>query len=273
MAQWNKVTQQYDNQNKSNFEVTICADRYGNIGNCNGGVSGIGVATGDFSNMSAVHKFGLVEGTNTSNWSTIWTPADTASTILYPWDHPSGSVSVQSTSSQDAPTGSGALSIVVQGLDLSYNPVEEEISLNGSNPVLGNEQFVRVFRAFISSGNTNVGDINITIGGVLVSQVAADYGQTLQCSYTIPAGKTGYIKNIATSTSKQQEIILAIFQKPFDGVFRVATTISLYQMSANQTFEVPIKLQEKTDIDVRIKGSTNATVSCDFEIIMIENEQ
>ena len=44
-------------------------------------------------------------------------------------------------------------------------------------------------------------------------------------------------------------------------------------MSANQTFEVPIKLEEKTDIDVRIKGSSNATVSCDFEIIMIDNEQ
>ncbi len=272
MAQWNKITQEYDNQNKSNFEVTICADRYGNIGNCGGdGIVGIGISAGDFANMSAVHKFGLVEGTNTSNWSTVWTPADTASTILYPWNHPSGSVSVTSTSPQDAPAGSGALSIVVQGLDLFFNPVEEEILLNGSNPVSGNEQFVRVFRAFISSGNTNVGDVNIRIGGILVSQVAAGYGQTLQCTYTIPAGKTGYIKNIATSTSKQQEIVLAIFQRSFGGVFRVATTIALYQMSANQTFEVPIKLTEKTDIDVRIKGSTNATVSCDFEVIMIDN--
>ena len=42
MAQWNKITQEYDNQNKSNFEVFICADRYGNIGNCGGdGIGGI----------------------------------------------------------------------------------------------------------------------------------------------------------------------------------------------------------------------------------------
>ena len=39
MAQWNKDTQAYLNQTKTNFEVYMCADRYGNIGNC-------GVSTG-----------------------------------------------------------------------------------------------------------------------------------------------------------------------------------------------------------------------------------
>ena len=273
MAQWNKITQEYDNQNKSNFEVTICADRYGNIGNCGGdGVGGIGISAGDYDNISAVHKFGLVEGTNSSDWSTIWTPADTASTILYPWGHSSGVVSVTSTSSEDSQSGTGTSVVRVQGLDSDYNPIQEDIPLSGTTPSSGQIIFTRVFRAFSVIGNTNIGDINITINGVLVSQISEGYGQTLQCIYTIPSGKTGYLKNISTSTSKQQPMILGIFQKPFDGVFRVASTISLYQMSANQTFEVPIKLTEKTDIDVRIKGSTNAIVSCDFEVIMIDNE-
>lgn len=39
MAQWNKSNQDYLNQERTLFEVFMCADRYGNIGNC-------GVSTG-----------------------------------------------------------------------------------------------------------------------------------------------------------------------------------------------------------------------------------
>ena len=34
MAQWNKNNQDYLNQERTLFEVFMCADRYGNIGNC-----------------------------------------------------------------------------------------------------------------------------------------------------------------------------------------------------------------------------------------------
>lgn len=271
MAQWNIVNQDYDNQNKSNFEVTICADKYGNIGSCGDAVSGLGIATGDISNMSAVHKFGLVEGNNTSSWSTLWTPASDASTILYPWGHSSGTVSVASTSSQDGPSGSGTLTISIEGLDANYEPQQETITLDGTNAVSGLLTFSRVFRACSKTGDSNVGDINVSIGGDLVAQIAAEYGQTLQCAYTVPAGKTAYLKDFQASTSKNQEIILGIFRRDFGGVFRVAATMSLYQMSSSHTFEVPVKMEEKTDIDVRIKGATNATVSCDFELILVDN--
>lgn len=272
MAQWNKLLQQYDNQNKTNFEVTICADRYGNIGSCGDPVDGLGIATGSVSNMSAIHKFGLVERNNTSNWSTIWTPASDPQTLLYPWGHSSGLLSVESTSNQDRPSGTGTSSILVQGLDLNYEVQEELINLDGTNSVSGQVDFVRVFRASAVSGDSNVGDINISIGGDLVAQIAADYGQTLQCAYTVPAGKTAYLKDFQASTSKNQEIVIGIFRRDFGGVFRVAATMALYQMSASHTFEVPVKMSEKTDIDVRIKGSTNATISCDFELILVDNE-
>jgi len=40
MAQWNKITQDYLNQERSLFEVYMCADRYGNIDGCHGTASG-----------------------------------------------------------------------------------------------------------------------------------------------------------------------------------------------------------------------------------------
>ena len=45
MAQWNKSTQDYLNQERTLHEVIMCADRYGNIGNC--GVAGTGAVGGD----------------------------------------------------------------------------------------------------------------------------------------------------------------------------------------------------------------------------------
>ena len=36
MAQWNKNTQDYLNQERTLFEVYMCADRYGNIDQCGG---------------------------------------------------------------------------------------------------------------------------------------------------------------------------------------------------------------------------------------------
>ena len=49
MAQWNKSTQDYLNQERTLHEVFMCADRYGNIGNC-------GVTTG--TSGGAVDAFG-----------------------------------------------------------------------------------------------------------------------------------------------------------------------------------------------------------------------
>jgi hypothetical protein len=52
MAQWNKSTQDYLNQERTLHEVFMCADRYGNIGNC-------GVTTG--TSGGAVDAFGRVK--------------------------------------------------------------------------------------------------------------------------------------------------------------------------------------------------------------------
>lgn len=47
MAQWNKNTQDYLNQERTLFEVFMCADKYGNIGNCGGGEVSFGGPTAD----------------------------------------------------------------------------------------------------------------------------------------------------------------------------------------------------------------------------------
>ena len=264
MAQWRKDSQEYLANGTTIFEVNMLADKDGNIINSFGAASNVPIAAGGVTGYSGVHKFGAVYGTGTGTMSTVWTAADTTATALYPWSHSAGTLSVVSTSGSD--TGD----ITIQGLDASYNFVEETITLTGTSAATGSTSFTRVNRAFMVD-DTNVGKISVSISGTKVTEVAIGFGQTLQCIYTIPAGKTGYLMNLSASASKNQVVDLFLFQRPFGGAFRVLTTMSLNQSNQQLDYPVPLKLTEKTDIDLRTLGSSNATVSAEFSIILVDN--
>jgi hypothetical protein len=198
--------------------------------------------------------------------STVWTAADTTATALYDWSYSPGTVTVVSSSTSDTSV------VVVQGLDADYNFIEEEFTLTGTTPTsAGLATFARVNRAYMKT-ETNVGKIQVKRDTTVVTEIGADYGQTLQCFYTIPAGKTGYLMNLNASASKNQVVDLFLFQRPENGAFRVTSTISLNQGNQQLEFPVPIKLTEKTDIDLRTIGSSNSTISADFNIILVDNE-
>jgi hypothetical protein len=120
--------------------------------------------------------------------------------------------------------------------------------------------------------DTNIGKVQASISSTVVTEIGAGYGQTLQCFYTIPAGKTGYLMNLSASASKNQVVDLFLFQRPFGGAFRVQTTMSLNQSNQQQDYPIPLKFTEKTDIDLRTKGSSNATISAEFTIVLVDND-
>ena len=253
------------NMNRDIHEVVMIADEDGNIINTFGAASNVIISAGLLDGYSGVHKYGAVYGTALSTFSTVWTAADTSATALYDWTYSAGTVTVVSSSASDTSV------VVVQGLDINYNFVEEEFTLTGTTPTsAGSVAFARVNRAFMKTA-TNVGKIQVKRNTTVVTEIAADYGQTLQCFYTIPAGKTGYLMNFNASASKNQVVDLFLFQRPENGAFRVTATMSLNQGNQQLDFPVPIKFTEKTDIELRTKGSSNATISADFNIILVDN--
>jgi len=264
MAIWNTNKKRYISNNGKLFEAVMVADQDGNIINTFGAASNVIIAAGGLAGYSGVHKYGGVFGTALASFSTVWTAADTSATALYNWGHSAGTLSVVSTS------GSDVTDVTIQGLDADYNFVEETFTLTGTTPVVGATSFTRVNRAFMNTA-TNVGKIQASIGGVVVTEIGVGFGQTLQCFYTVPAGKTGYMTNINASASKNQSTDLFLFQRPFGGAFRVVSTLSLNQASQSIEFSVPLKFTEKTDIDLRVQGSSNATISADFTIILVDN--
>ena len=262
MAQWSKHSQAYLPQQTTNHEVVMISDEDGNIINTFGAASNVVISAGDLAGYSGVHKFGSVWATNGSGWNTIWTYAPT--TDLYPWATPSGTITVQST-------GADTMDVTVSGLDLNFEPVSETLTLDGATPVAGQTVFTRVNRAFISSGS-NVGTILVKIGSVVVTTIDIGYGQTLQSFYTIPAGKTGYMLSWYATASKNQETVLGFFQRPEGGAFRITSTMALYQNNYSYEYPVPIKFTEKTDLDVRVRGSSNALVTSEYTLILVDNE-
>ena len=71
MAQWNKQTQDYLNQERTLHEVIMCADRYGNIGNC--GVAGTGAVAGDaFGRMRISQPITLFDSSHRYRDNNLW---------------------------------------------------------------------------------------------------------------------------------------------------------------------------------------------------------
>lgn len=263
MSQYRIDSQQYLDHNKTTFEVVMIGDQDGNIINTFGAASNVIISAGQLAGYSGISKFGLVEGTADANFNTVWSLADTLATSTIDYSAFPGTVTVTSNASD---TGD----IVIEGLDTDYNDVTETLSLTGTSTA-GSQNFQRIFRAYYTDSNTNAYPIIVSIGGTNVTEIDALYGQTLQAFYTIPAGKTGYLMQLSASASKNQETLVALFQRPLGQTFRIAQTMALYQSTQTLEFAIPIKFTEKTDLEVRVKGATNAVCSAEFSLVLVDN--
>ena len=271
MAQWNKNEQDYLNQERSLFEVYMCADKYGNIGACGGDTQfDLNIAAGITTQLANVHKFGAVV-TTSATYDTVWSFGG-----AYTFPSSAGIITAISTSNQDSPGQTGALTVRLEGLDANYNEVEEDFTLNGTVGVAGTVEFLRTHRAYVLTGNNdnnNIGNINFTHSVGVTCQIAAGMGQSQVAFYTIPAGKSGYLRSFAATMNKNQENTVRLFQKkPDGGVFRLASELNLYNSNMHTTFSIPLYFTEKTDLEVRTYTGSNATVSSMFDLLIVDNE-
>lgn len=269
MAIWNKNDQEYLANNKTLFEALLLADKDGNIINTFGEASNIPLAAGELDGYSAVHKFGLIDGTIGADWSTIWTQGEIIGSQLAPWKDIADAGVVTVTS-----TGTGAsgdtTDVTLEGLDTNYNFQSETLTLAGTADVVGTKTWHRINRMFMVT-ETNVGSITATVDGDIVSAIKAGRGQSLQAFYTVPAGKTGYLTHMQVSSNKNQAVEASLFVRPFGGAFRVTGGTMLYQMEHTIHYSVPVPITEKSDIDFRALGAANGVISASFDLILVDN--
>ena len=226
---------------------------------------GLSVQKGLVDNYSGVQKFGLSTSVGTS-FETIWDGNNT-------YTYPSSAGTATATSSDTASDNTGTVEI--QGLDSNYDLATETLTIGGS---AGSTSFIRVFRAVMKTANTgtsNVGDITITVSSTTVAKITAGYGQSLMAIYTVPRKYNAYILQLDVGSSKDLENEIRLITKEISNgdVFNTKAFITTRGGFVEKNYVVPIKVSEKTDIEIIAKASATSAVSAGFEFILEKVDQ
>ncbi len=241
---------------------------------------GIQLADGDIDGVSHIEKFGMNLDVD-SDKETIWDGGG-----IYTYIETAETLTVTSDSIEDAPAGSGARIVEIQGMNQAGEVVVETVDVGTTT--IG--AFKRVFRVKIltaGSSGVNEGTISITsddtstvlaiIGIDGTGSNAAGRGQTFMAQYTIPAGKTGYITQWTVGAGKQNTDAIAMLMTrdpdaPGDGSWNARDIITVSATTYAKNYNIPIVVNECDDIEVRAYSTTNnSLVSSSFCVILIDN--
>jgi len=224
---------------------------------------GLGVAKGQFADISHIHKFGAVPAMSQNQTGTIWDVNDTN----YPFSAftTAGTLSVPAVDASD-----DGISLTIVGLDENYDPQSETVSVSSTAATTTTNSFIRVFRAYTAS--TNVANINIQKGGTTVARVSAGKAQTLMAVYTVPAGYTAYLLKGTATCQAGADATGNLYIRYFgESSFRVGHSFEVSGAGGQYVYDfgVAIKIPEKSDIDVRATvRSNNARVTAAFDLIL-----
>lgn len=228
----------------------------------------LAIAQGDVNYYSSVHKFGAnFDISISSEPESIWSAGG-----LYPWAalDAAETLYVVSTSVDDTDT------ILLEGLDNNYLPILETIQMTGETAVTTVNQFKRIYRMEYDHGGTNVGTVTartVSGAGVVVAQIDPNLSQTLMAIYTVPAGFTAYIINLDFSVNRNKDAQCRFYARGLNASFRIQHLAEVYQNNYRYDFTVPLYFPEKTDFDMIVHQveSANTRVSCNFDLILVDN--
>jgi hypothetical protein len=243
------------------------------------------VARGLHPEHSNIHKFGFNAAIPNGSFADVYTYGGTVA--VYPWPTSAQKVRIRAGGdAADTSDGDGARSILVQGLDANFAPIEETIVTKGALVSAETTQlFFRVFRAYVTSvgvyGAANTDDILIenASDADVIAHIPAGIGQTQQTHYTVPAGKSAYLVSVqvqvAAGTTKDADVRL--FQRldgsdvavPY-GAKRLVMQFIGQQGAASFPFATFVSFPEKTDLWCDAQGNGAVTgVNVTYDLFLI----
>lgn len=173
--------------------------------------------------------------------------------------------------------------IYIEGLDANYDYQTETITTNGTTAVATVNNYIRIWTATVtsaSSNSANTGEITfrLTSGvGTVVAHISASLGITKLSQFTVPRNYNAYVQYGDCTTyhagAGNVGTLLKMMVRPFNGSFVVAFIAEVAGGNPYRNdFTVPMKLTEKSDVDVRVTVDTsNTKVTCNWQMILIPN--
>lgn len=203
----------------------------------------------------------------------------------------STSADIDSISSDDA---SDTHDIVIEGLDVDYNNVAAQtVTLNGQTRVALPTPLFRITSIYNDTTTPTLGIVWVYVNTALTAGKPSDetkirksihhsegsIGNSISnevstsSSYTIPAGKTGFIVFGKLTVSDSKALSLHFWVRPQGRLFKVAHLIDLKNNSYDYFFKSPTVIPEKTDLEIRASvDAGTANVAIAYSLILVGND-
>jgi hypothetical protein len=213
---------------------------------------------------------------------------DQAEVTVWPYTglmtHPSEAIpmKVSSANAADTSAGTGARTVLIEGLDAGFNEISEVVTLNGQTAVTTTKSFLRINYATVATvgsaktaaGNIYIGTGTVTAGvpATVYNLIKFNYNDTVTGHYTVPAGYTGYLMQgmfTAGQATGSTSIEGRLVSSTADGIRRTTAIITLNNGTADYAFEYPLPIPEKTDIEATAIGSANNNSCSSMFVILL----
>lgn len=212
----------------------------------------------------------------------------------YPWQLLPQQLEVVSSSNQDAVGNTGAQIVRIQGLLDDFTQATELVEMNGTTPVLTQNQYLRINCTDVVATNTyavtgtndHAGTISTQIagGGDVLSTIpiidGKAYGKSQDAIYTVPKGHNLYVFGIWINTEVDKNATVRFFQRPnrspiaspYIGA-RASFSVHRFQRWALRALETPVIVPEYTDVwaEAQYDENANGYVDVDAEVVLIKD--
>jgi len=194
------------------------------------------------------------------------------------WFTAAETLDIVSDSALDTALGTGARSVIIEGLNPSFVEITETVATAGLGTAVTTNTFIRVNRVVVGTtgtyGNTGSGSNEgaITISGTgtgflqaTITKNGFGRGQAQFSHYTVPVGMQAVMTQVIANTAATKIISYSLLIRPnADNIVPpVSPILSLYDASSLEGFitvnlTAPIVLDEKTDIWIIGTASSGA---------------
>jgi len=200
------------------------------------------------SGAQQVQLFGFNRNIETA-YETVWNNGGG----IYTFPTQPLTMSLSSTSASDT------MPVLLQGLDASYEPIDDIVTLDGTTAVTSNIPFFRINNAVILAGE-NVGDISVTNGGTTYAYIEETLGSSQGIVYTTRANHSLYVvtANFTSGTVNGNKFLFSRACQVSSNGRTLHFWESTFQQDIRFDVTVPFRVPPKTDFTIEAKSSSNS---------------
>jgi len=180
-------------------------------------------------------------------------------------------------------SASDTMTILIRGINDSFNAVSETITMNGLTNVPTVNSYVHIHLLQNTGSTNNIGVITgtaITDGTVTIN-MPIGFNQSVSTIYMVPVGYKGYIVRVRgkmTNPVANSGATIQLLNKPFGGVFQLKTQMGLNNsgtsfIELDYTNSTPFIVQGKSMTKLTVLNVTNSNTSAEgeYDLILVQD--